>query len=262
VEVGSANVWEELTLALTGRKEGQSGEFSRMEDDEGEVRERTFRFEVRGVKERELPELDDELAAKFGDFETVDGLRTAVREQLTREKQAKGRQERETALLDQLRERHPLALPEGVVNGEIQGMIREYAEGLAHRGVDLEEAGIDWPAMAEQAKPMAEKRVHARLLLDAVAKELELEVSDEELERTLSQIAQSQQASTPAVRAALSQDGRLEELQGQMRRGKALRRLLGEEDEEPAGDASEGEASEPAADDPGQASGDADEAGG
>jgi trigger factor len=242
IEVGSANVWEELSVALTGREEGQKGEFSRMHEDDGEVRERTFRFQVRGVKERELPELDDELAARFGDFESVDALRDKVREQLTREKRSRRREERETALLDQLRERHPLALPEGVVNAEMQGMLREYVEGLAHRGVDPEQADIDWQAMAEQAKPIAEKRVHARLLLDAVAETLGLEVSDEELEKTLSDIAQGQQASTGAVRAALSRDGRLEELQGQLRRGKALRRLLGEEEEEEAAGAATGSA--------------------
>lgn len=234
VEVGSPNVWEELSVALTGRKEGHEDTFSRMEEDEGEVRERTFRFEIRGVKERELPELNDELASQLGEFESVDELRQAVREQLTHEKQAKSREERETALLDQLRERHPLALPQGVIDGEVQGMLREYAEGLAGRGVDLEQADLDWQGMAEQARPLAEKRVHARLLLDAVAEELEIEVPEAEIERMLSEIARSQQVSTAAVRGALLQNGRLDDLVGQMRRRNALRRLLGEEDETPA----------------------------
>jgi len=232
IEVGSANVWEELSLALTGRKEGQKGDFSRMDENEGEVRERSFQFEVLGVKERELPELDDELAAKFGDFDSVDDLRTAVRERLTVEKRVERREQREKALLDQLRDRHPLALPEGVVEVEVQGMVREYAEGVARQGVDLENAGIDWRAMAEQARPMAQKRVHARLVLDAVAKELDLAVSEEELEGTLKQLAQGQQASTAQVRRALDEDGRLTELKAQMRRRKAMRRLLGEETEE------------------------------
>lgn len=234
IEVGAPSVWEELSLALTGRKEGQKGDFSRMDEDEGEVRERSFQFEVLGVKERELPELDDELAAQFGDFESVDALRTAARERMTVEKRVARREEREKALLDQLRDRHPLALPEGVVDVEIQGMVREYAEGIARQGVDLEKAGIDWRAMAEQARPMAQKRVHARLVLDAVAKELDLEVSEEELEETLKQLAQGQKASTAAVRRALDEDGRLAELKSQMRRRKAIRRLLGEEAEEDA----------------------------
>lgn len=230
VEVGSPNVWEELSVALTGRKDGQKGEFSRMHEEEGKVTERSFRFEVQGVKERELPELDDELAARFGDFESVDALREAARERLSAEKSAEYREQREKALLDQLRERHPLSLPEGVIEAEMQGMVREYAEGLARQGVDLEQAGIDWRAMGEQARPMAEKRVHARLLLDAVAEDLDLRVSDEELEAMLGQIARSQQASPAAVRRALDQDGRLADLKDQMRRSKAVGRLLGEEE--------------------------------
>lgn len=232
IEVGADGVWEELSLALTGRKEGQKGDFSRMDENDGEVKERSFQFEVRGVKVRELPDLDDELASQLGGFESLDELRTAVRDRLTAEKSAARREQREKALLDQLRERHPLALPVGVVEGEVQGMVRDYAEGLARQGVDLEHAQIDWKAMGEQARPMAEKRVHARLVLDAVSKELGVEVSEEELESALSQIARGQKASPAAVRRALDEDGRLAELQGQMRRSKTMRRLLGEEPEE------------------------------
>lgn len=258
VEVGSPNVWEELSLALTGRTEGQKGDFSRMDENDGEVRERSFQFEVHGVKERELPELDDELAEQLGGFESVDALRTAVRERLGAEKASARSEQREKALLDQLRERNPLALPAGVVEIEVQGMVREYAEGLARQGVDLEHAEIDWRAMGEQARPAAEKRVHARLLLDAVADKLGIEVTEEELERALSQIARGQKASTGAVRRALDQDGRLTELQGQMRRSKTVRRLLGEEPEATEAEAvesaeageTEGEG-EAAADEPG-----------
>ncbi len=231
VEVGSESVWEELSVALTGRKEGQKGDFSRMDENDGEVRERSFAFEVRGVKERDLPDLDDELASQLGGFESLDELRTAVHDRLAAEKTSARGEQREKALLDQLRDRHPLALPLGVVESEVQGMVREYAEGLARQGVDIEHAQIDWKAMGEQARPLAEKRVHARLVLDAVSKELGIEVSEEELEATLAQIARGQQASAGAVRRALDQDGRLAELKGQMRRSKTVRRLLGEEPE-------------------------------
>ena len=246
VEIGSPNVWEELSVALTGRSEGQSGTFSRMEEREGEVRERSFEFEVRGVKERELPALDDELAAELGDFESVEELRSAVRAQLGAEKASKAAEERERAVLDQLRERHPLALPEGVVQSEIRGMVQDYAQGLADRGVDVENAELDWRAMGEQARPMAEKRVHARLLLDAVADELDLEISDEELESMLGRIAREQGASTQAVGRALERDGRLAGIKGRMRRAKAVRRLLGEEEDAPAAEAAEGAGAEAA----------------
>lgn len=230
VEVGSPQVWEELSVALTGLTEGQKGEFSRMDEEEGRVRERSFRFQVRGVKERELPELDDELAREIGDFESVEALTQAVRQRLGQQKAHDGHHAREKALLDQLREGHPLTLPEGLVNAEIQRLAQEYAESLARQGVDVESAGIDWRAVAEQARPPAEKRVHARLLLEAVARERAIEVSAEELEGTLAGLAREQGVQTGQLRRALDQDGRLADLRAQLLRAKTIRHLLGEEE--------------------------------
>ncbi len=235
VEVGSPQVWEELSVALTGLAEGQKGEFSRMDEEEGRVRERSFRFQLRGVKERELPELDDELAREVGEFESVEELTQAVRNRLAHEKAHERHHAREKALLDQLRERHPLALPEGLVDAEVQRLAQEYAESLARQGVDLETSGIDWRAVAEQARPAAEKRVHARLLLEAVARERDLEVSAEELEQTLAGLAREQGVAAGALRRALDQDGRLADLRAQLLRVKTIRHLLGEEDGADAG---------------------------
>ena len=64
-------------------------------------------------------------------------------------------------------------------------MLREYAQSLSGSGVDLETAGMDWQALADQVRPQAERRVHARLLLDAVAKQTGADVDEDEFERTL-----------------------------------------------------------------------------
>jgi trigger factor len=229
VEVGSPRVWEELSVALSGLSEGQKGEFTRMDEEEGRVRERTFRFQVRGVKERELPELDDELAQEIGEFESVEALTQAVRQRLAHQKSHDRHHAREKALLDQLRERHPLTLPEGLVDAEAQKLTQEYAESLARQGVDLEKTQIDWRAVAEQAMPAAEKRVHARLLLDAVARERGIQVPAEELEATLAGLAKEQGVQTGQLRRALDQDGRLAQLRAQLLRAKTIASLLGEE---------------------------------
>ena len=83
---------------------------------------------------------------------------------------------------------------------EIQGMLEEYAQGLAARGVDIESAELDWQELGEQIRPQAIKRVEARLLLDAVAEEKEVEVTSEQLESTLAALAQGQNTSTVAMR--------------------------------------------------------------
>lgn len=229
VEVGSPQVWEELSLALSGLTAGQKGEFDRMHDEEGVVRERKFRFQVSKVEERDLPELDDDLAKTIGGFDTVAELEKAVRDQLGQQKESERSEARERALLDQLRARHPVTLPEGLIDQENEVLVREYAENLARQGVDVQNAGIDWKSMAEQARPAAEKRVHARLLLEKIAEREGIEIDEAELEGMLTRIGQAQGVSAAVVRRTLEQDGRLAGLEAQMKRAKTVRHLLGED---------------------------------
>ena len=228
VELGAEGVDEELTLALTGLSEGQSTE---VRQGAGTDEEREMCVEVLAVKEQELPELDDEFAAKLG-LETVDELRAAVDTSLRRDKEHDSRVARERALLEQLRRRHPFELPDGVVEKESERMLNEYAEQLHSRGVDIEQAGIDWEGLAGQVKPEAERRVHDRLLLDAVCAAENLRLDESEFERVLSSIAAQQKRSSLAVRQELSENGRLEPLRAQMLRQQAVRLLLGEDETE------------------------------
>ena len=228
-EVGDPQVWEELTLEATGKKSGQAGEFER-EVGEGDDKElRKYRLTVQTVKERDLPDLDADLAAKLGEFDSVEALREDVDERLRRSKMSELRRERERAVLDQLRERYPIALPQGVVDHEIEGMLRDYAQSLANSGVDLESQDLDWQAMGEQVRPQAENRVHARLLLDAIAERRQLKVDEADFEKALASIAGAQRRSTVSVRQELDRHGRLGELREQMKREKALKGLLGED---------------------------------
>jgi trigger factor len=241
IEVGDPQVWEELSLAVQGLSAGQETTFERRHEhppaEEGgapHVHEQKFRLKVETVEERELPELDDEFAAKVNpELGGFTELREAIVRRLRSNLEETRREARHRALLDQLRDRHPLDLPQGVVRHEMEGMVQEYAENLARRGVDVENAGIDWNRIAEDMMPLAEKRVHARLLLDAVSDERKIAVTEEEFERTLAMLARAQGVSTPALRRKLDEDGRLSSLRSQLRREKTIRTLLGEPDEEP-----------------------------
>lgn len=229
IEVGDPNVWEELSLAVTGLEEGQESTFSRTTEVEGESVERNFRFQVTAVKERELPEVDDELAQSVGGFESVDEMRQEIRHRMFHNKERERFEQRERALLERLREMHPVDLPEQVVGQETERLLRNYAQRLASQGVDLETVDIDWVKMRDDMVGRAREGVHARLVLDAIAKDRGLEATEQELEAALSDIARSQQASTAAVRQALSEDGRLAELRGQLAQEKVVRRLIGAE---------------------------------
>ena len=236
VEVGSERVWEELTLALSGLSAGQESTFERHEeaiqhgDHEHPARDRKLRVQVTAVKERELPPLDDEFAKRVSpELETVEQLREAISSRLRSAKEEERRETRQRALFDQLRERHPLELPQGVVRREVESLVQSYAEGLARRGVDVEHAGMDWNALANDMLPLAEQRVHERLLLDAVADAESIEIGEEEFERTLAALARARKTTTPALRKSMDENGQLAALRSQLRRDKTIRRLLGEE---------------------------------
>ena len=230
-EVGGEKVWEELSLAAVGARPEGSVEFDRREGPE--TPQLRYRLTVEVVEERELPEIDDELAGKLGEFESLDALREAVAGQLRAAKSHDRRLARERALLDEMRQRHPLALPDGVVQQEVESMLRTYADEMARRGIDLEKADFDWQALAERERPNAEKRVHARLLLDAAAKKEGTKVEEQEFEQVLAQLARADGQTAGAVRQALDRSGRLGELRDRLRREKLLRQMLGEDESEP-----------------------------
>jgi len=249
VEVGDERVWEELTLALSGLSAGQETTFTRRhehppaeEGDQPVVHIEEFRVRVQEVKERDLPPLDDAFAVKVSpDFTALAELREALAKRLRHNKMEQRREERERALLDQLRERHPLELPQGVVRREVEGLVKDYAQSLAQRGVDVEHLQMDWNRIAGDMMPLAERRVHSRLLLDAISDAESVQVGEEEFERALAVLARAQNTSTPQLRRALDEDGRLATFRSQLRREKTIRHLLGEE---PAASGATAQASE------------------
>lgn len=237
IEVGDPNVWEELSLAVTSLNAGQETIFERThthpaEEEGGEptVHRQQFRVKVEAVKERDMPALDDDFAKKVNpQLAGYADLREKIVARLRENLEGTRREARQRALLDQLRERHPIELPQGVVKRELEGLVQDYAENLHRGGVDIEKAGIDWNRVADDMGPLADKRVHARLLLDAVADERAIQVTEEEFERALAVLARAQGTSTPQLRRKLDEDGRLASFRSQLRRDKTMRSLLGEE---------------------------------
>ncbi len=254
-EIGDAQVWEELSLAATGRKAGQSLDFERQPPAEsGEEGEETgspgsdaprrFAAEILEVAERDLPPIDDAFAAGVGEFETLAALEGDLANRLRERNAARRRQQREAALLDQLVQRHPLDVSERIVRHEVEQMLGEYANDLARQGVDVEQAGIDWQQLGDQMAPQGERRVRARLILDRVAEQLEISLADDELEASISAIARAERRSSGAVRQALDRAGRLGPLKRQLVREKTIKALLGENDAEPAPASASGDTGE------------------
>jgi len=234
VEVGAEGFPEDLSLALTGAVAGRQVEYVAKHEagqhgEGSDAHEHRYRIAVEAVEERELPELDDAFAAKVGTFSDAAALRKAVSDRLRFQKTAMLRRERERALLEQLQTRYPVALPAGVVEQEERGLLQEYAESMASQGIDVERAQIDWEGVGRNLKPQAERRVHSRLLLDAIADARDVKLDEAEFERFLTGLAAHRKKTTFAVRQELADSGRLQSVRQQLRREQTLRQLLGDE---------------------------------
>ena len=198
--------------------------------------------------ERKLPDVDDDWASSLAaTIETVDDLRRQLSEQVQAQKTEQAGQQRTDALLDQLRERYPVTLPEAVVEREAIQMARSYANNLARQGFDLERQQLPWEQLMEEIRPQAEKRAHSSFLLDRIARDDGVEATAEDLERALEIMARARNTNRGRLRRELERDGGLEMLRVELRRDRTVQTLLAanappEEPSAPAGEpAAEGE---------------------
>ena len=192
-----------------------------------------------------MPAADDEFAKKISDFETFEELQEALVGRLRHDKEQNLYTEKERVLLEELRERHPLDLPQGAVENELQRLMHDQASRLSSQGVDIENAEIQWEAFHAQLQPIAERRVHEQLLLDAIAKAHDLKVDEQRFEYFLTSFAAQQKKSSLALRQEMGRDGRLQDMRQQLLRQQTIRHLMGEE-EDVEEDITEDQASEDA----------------
>jgi trigger factor len=228
LEIGGEGVDEELSLALTGLKAGQSTEHTRKIDRDGTAREEHFRIEVEAVKEQELPDFDDSFAERFG-LDNKEALEAAIKEQVGADKVSALRQSRERALLDQLTERYPLELPLGVVQQEGERMVRDNFERIAAQGGTVDPEKVPWEKLLEDVKPHAERRVHERLLLDAIGSHEDLHLDEGMFEQFLAHAAIEQKTTSMALRQQLSENGQMEALRADLLRQQTVQHLLGDD---------------------------------
>lgn len=227
LELGDERAWPELTDNLTGLSAGQRADFERTETDEDVERQRGYEIEVEEVLERKLPDVDDDWASSLAaTIETVDDLRRQLSEQVQAQKTEQAGQQRTDALLDQLRERYPVTLPEAVVEREALQMARSYANNLARQGFDLERQQLPWEQLMEEIRPQAEKRAHSSFLLDRIARDDGVEATAEDLERALEIMARARNTNRGRLRRELERDGGLEMLRVELRRDRTVQTLL------------------------------------
>ena len=185
-----------------------------------------YTVNVKGLKRRVLPELDDEFAKDLGEFETLDALRTRVREDLEHEARHAADREVRGELMKQLAARVPFEVPVSLIDRELDRRIEDFARRLIEQHIDPRQAGIDWNAFRDSQRDPAREAVAGALVLNEVARRERLDVTADELEREVSRYAERIGRTPTAVRAQLEKEGGLSRLHAGLRRDKSIDFLM------------------------------------
>ncbi|WP_425299869.1 trigger factor [Nocardia cyriacigeorgica] len=231
-EVGSGQLIEGLDEAVIGLSAGESKEFtSTLVAGEHAGKEAVITVTVGSVKERELPEADDEFAQLASEFDTLDELKADLRGRVERVKKVQQAADIRDKVLEQLLDKVEVPLPEAVVKAEIDAVEHDAVHGFDHDEAKFAEAleaqGSSREEFDKDTKEAAEKSVKTQLLLDAIAEAEGTQVGQEELtERILFQ-AQRYGMSPEQFIQQVQQAGQLGAVFADVRRGKALAGVVG-----------------------------------
>ena len=228
--VGSNAVTAEVDEQLAGAKAGDILEFDATHPDPDEERQLRFKVLVKQVRERVLPEADDEWAAENSEFETIEALRDSIRERssLLRRAQAQGALREATgAALAKLVEDE---IPEALVNHEMNHRAQDLAMRLQAQGLTAEQwlaiTGKSSDDLTAELREAAETSAKVDLALRAVAEAEQIECTDDDLDGELAEVAERVGESVARVRAEFERGGNLAAVRSDVRKRKALDWLL------------------------------------
>jgi trigger factor len=231
VEVGSQTLVGGLDRKLIGLPPGQNQEIPLTLPDDYPRKELagkdiTVRVQVKELKEKILPALDDEFAKEVGDFQNLPELKEGVRKNLQEQKEIQATQAAREKLLDLLREKHPFGVPQSLIDRQVENIMARTEVRLARQGVKMDTANLDTQKLRESLRPAAEKEVRSTLILEKVAEKEEITVNDEEMDQKLEKLAAQMNQRVEAVKSYYRKNDRLEDLRAMIREEKTLDFLL------------------------------------
>ena len=166
-----------------------------------------FKCTVREIKEKELPELDDEFASEVSEFETLAEYKEDVRATLTSKKEKEAKDAKEAAVIEAIVNDSEMEIPAAMLLTQQKQMVDEFAQRMQMQGISMDQylqfTGATYDKMMEQVRPQAERRIKSRLVLEAVVKAENIEASDADYEEELKSMAEAYQMEVDKVKEML-----------------------------------------------------------
>jgi trigger factor len=226
VEIGGKDTVEAFSAALRGARSGQElkAEVIYPADySEARLAGKTVAYdvEVKAIKKRTLPELDDDFAKELGAYESYADLEERVREHLASRKRRSVEGETKDRLFAALTEKYPFPIPESLVQEQIDARLERGLRALAAQGMDTEQMRkLDFQRLRAAQRDSASAEVKTFILLDRIAQEENITVSDEEMDHELQLAALQSREPVDALKVRLTEDGGLARIREQLRREK------------------------------------------
>ena len=158
-------------------------------------KEAVFKCTVHEIKAKELPEIDDEFATEVSEFDTLEEYKADVKAKIKEQKAAEGKAKQEDQVVEQAVKNATYELPEAMVETQAEQMANDFAQRMQSQGLTMEQyfqfTGTTAEQMMEDLKPQAVKRIETRLVLEAIAKAENIEISDEKLDEEIGKMAEA-----------------------------------------------------------------------
>jgi trigger factor len=232
VEIGGDNTIPEFSENLRGAKPGEERVFevaygADHQDQRLAGKKFTYKTKVNAIKKKTTPELNDAFAKELSqEFETLDDLRKRMREGMEHERAHQAEHEGKKALLAQLVELHKFAVPEALVQRQLDIRLEQFLRALAAQGMRTEDMKrMDFRRIRASQRGVAENEVRSNLVLEKIAESENIEATDEDVHFQIQMMAQQSQQTPEAVHAQLLKDRGIDYLKNRIRTDKALAEL-------------------------------------
>lgn len=228
---GGVPFGREFEAALSGLSAGQEKTFDIAFPEafpNGKFAGKTVSFAVKAsaVREKRLPEIDEEFVKNFTEISGLADLREKMRERLRQEAEERSRLRAEEDIRKGLLERISFEIPRTLVDRQIVSMMEDTASRMASQGIDLKKIGLDYEKMRERFAPNAERAVRVSLILEAIARKENFDVPFSEIEAEMKAIAEAARMDYEKIREVYGDEERMDDLRAKLLGRKTMEFLL------------------------------------
>ena len=227
LEIGAADTLPAFTENLRGLSPGDEKEFEvAYPEDYGSSRLAgktvLFHATVKGIRRKELPELNDDFAQEVGDYRDLGELREAVRKAIFSQRQQEAQEEAKNKIVDKLVDAHDFPVPEIFVERQIRNRVEQRLGALAAQGVDPRSLKLDWEKLKETQREKAVREVKASLLLGRISERESIHASRDDVDQEVERVARQQREPLAAVRMRFEKDGTMGRIANHIQTEKTL----------------------------------------